>query len=439
MRMKYKKLTVLLLLAASASTLRAQTSGNNSPYSRYGIGTLADEAQGFNKAMGGLSQSLNGKAVINRQNPASYAAIDSLTLLFDIGASFSTAHMSYNGSSVNPQNTTLDYVQAAFRLFKNVGFSIGMRPYSIIGYNFTSTRTMDDIDGYGEKTNTATYLGEGGLHLAYAGMGWSPVKHFSVGANIGYIWGDYSHSTQVTFSETNIQSLRRVYSGTINTWQLDLGLQYAYDLNKNNRLSLGLTAGIGHKIDQQATFVNQKVSSSAVVGADTIHVGKAYELPWSFGGGLSWKYKDRWLIGIDYTCQLWKNSRFPQLINENGRQVYRVTTSAMSNRQKIVVGGQYIPNSDGFRFRDHVNYRFGLSYATSYYKMNGEEGPKNYSATFGVGLPIMNQYSNRSMLNLTAQYEHAATSKSGWIKENYFRLCVGLTFNARWFNKWKFE
>ena len=49
-----KKNNVILTLAAlvCCSTLWAQTSGNNSPYSRYGWGTLADESQSFNIGMG---------------------------------------------------------------------------------------------------------------------------------------------------------------------------------------------------------------------------------------------------------------------------------------------------------------------------------------------------------------------------------------------------
>ncbi len=52
-----KKNNVILTLAAlvCCSTLWAQTSGNNSPYSRYGWGTLADESQSFNIGMGGVS------------------------------------------------------------------------------------------------------------------------------------------------------------------------------------------------------------------------------------------------------------------------------------------------------------------------------------------------------------------------------------------------
>lgn len=437
---KYKLLIALIVTVTTCChRLQAQTSGNNSPYSRYGIGTLADEAQGFNKGMAGVGLGMSGPNLLNHQNPASYAAIDSLTMIFDIGASFNTAHMTYNGSSVNPQNTTLDYVQAGFRLFKGLGLSLGMRPFSVVGYNFNSSRTMEDIDGYGEKTNTATYLGEGGLHLAYIGLGWAPVKNFAIGANVSYLWGDYSHASNISFSESNMQSLYRSYTGNINTWLLDWGLQYTYPINKDNQITAGVTLGIGHQIDQQAVFINQKRTTSSVVGADTTNIGKAYEIPWSYGIGAAWNHKDRWVIGIDYTCQMWQDCRFPRLEDEGGSQVYKVGTNSFSNRHKVTIGGQYTPNPQGYRMRDHINYRFGVSYATPYFKMYNQDGPKNYLASLGVSIPITNRYNNSSSINISTQYEHVSPSNDNLIKEDYFRLCVGLTFNATWFNKWKFE
>lgn len=427
---------MLLTLIPAAE---AQNSGSNSPYSRYGWGNLADESQSFNLGMGGLSLGMRNSAILNVQNPASYSAIDSLTLLFDIGATLTTARMSYNGSSVHPQNTRLDYVNAAFRLFKHVGFSFGLRPYTYIGYDFNTSQKMEDIDGYGERTATYTYAGEGGMHQVYGGLGWEPFKNFSIGANVGYLWGDYSHSSIVTFSESTIQSLARYYSGEINTYTLDFGLQYTQKINKNTSVTLGLTAGLGHKINQQAKFINKKLSGSSSIGADTTHLHNAYEMPSSFGAGLAVNHANRWIVGVDYTCQLWKDCRFPQLVTRNGAQNYEVTKEAFSNRHKITVGGQYIPKPDGYKFKDLISYRAGVSYATPYYKVNSEDGPKSYKASIGIGLPIINKYSNRSVLSIAAEYEHVAPSGNHLIKEDYLSLRLGLSFNARWFNQWKVE
>ena len=437
-----KKNNVILTLAAlmCCCTLWAQTSGNNSPYSRYGWGTLADESQSFNIGMGGVSLGMRGNGIINRMNPAAYSAIDSLTLLFDIGATLSTAHMSYNGTSVNPQNSRLDHVDAAFRLFKHVGLAIGFRPFSYIGYNFTSSVKMTDIDGYGEKTATYTYLGEGGLRHVYGGLGWEPIKNFSIGANVGYLWGDYSHSSTVNFSNAAIQSLRRNYNGEINTYTLDFGMQLSQKIGKKTTATLGLTAGLGHKIDQQARFINQKLSSGTATGADTLRLDDAHELPSSFGVGLTVNHLNRWTVGLDYTCQMWKDCRSPQLITDNnGVQDYTVTTDAFMNRHKFALGGQYEPNPEGFRFKDHINYRVGVSYSTPYFRVDGQDGPKVYTANVGIGLPIINKYSNRSMVNIALEYQRVEPSVSHSIREQYFNLKLGLMFNAKWFSKWKFE
>ena len=40
-------------------------------------------------------------------------------------------------------------------------------------------------------------------------------------------------------------------------------------------------------------------------------------------------------------------------------------------------------------------------------------------------------------LNISAQYVN--NYASGMIKENAFRINIGLTFNERWFAKWKVE
>jgi len=62
----------------------------------------------------------------------------------------------------------------------------------------------------------------------------------------------------------------------------------------------------------------------------------------------------------------------------------------------------------------------------------------NYFDTFThVGIPILNAYNNRSMLNISAEWVNQ--SVSGMIKENMFRINVGFTFNERWFAKFKVE
>ena len=59
--------------------------GMNSPYTRYGFGQLASMETGTNKGMGGTGIGVQGSNQINMLNPASYAVIDTLTFLLDVG------------------------------------------------------------------------------------------------------------------------------------------------------------------------------------------------------------------------------------------------------------------------------------------------------------------------------------------------------------------
>ena len=121
---------------------------------------------------------------------------------------------------------------------------------------------------------------------------------------------------------------------------------------------------------------------------------------------------------------------------------YKLMSNCFSDRHKVTLGAEICPNeSSTRRYFDRIRYRFGVSYATPYIKIinaNGTfDGPKEFSASVGVGLPIMNVWNNRSILNISAQWVRQDSKM--FITENTFRLTIGLTFNERWFDKWKVE
>ena len=72
-----------------------------------------------------------------------------------------------------------------------------------------------------------------------------------------------------------------------------------------------------------------------------------------------------------------------------------------------------------------------------YLNINGADGPKELGVSAGVSFPVINQWNNRSILNLSGQW--VRTSGKGMLTENTFRITIGLTFNERWFMKWKVE
>jgi hypothetical protein len=71
--------------------------------------------------------------------------------------------------------------------------------------------------------------------------------------------------------------------------------------------------------------------------------------------------------------------------------------------------------------------------------MHRLDGPSELALSMGFGLPISNSYNNRSMVNVGFQWLRRSPSSQNLITENYFVLNVGVTFNERWFMKFKIQ
>lgn len=430
-------LSLLLLACAATGAAYAQTNGSNSPYSRYGFGLLNDRTSARAAGMAGTAYGTRGGRITNIKNPASYSAVDSLTFLFDIGMSLQNGNINENGKKVNAHNTSIDYVTGSFRAAKHLGVSLGMIPYSTIGYKMSSESTIETA--IGEVTETDSYQGDGGLHEAYVGIGWEPFRGFSFGVNAGYLWGDLTHTITASYSESSIQTRRRQYTADVRTYKVDFGIQYEQQINEQNRLTLGLTYGLGHDVNRKSFYYDQVYTASSTYTGDTLTCKNAYQLPHTFGAGLTWNYADRLRVGFDYTYQKWSDVKAPIVgTDAEGNYTYTAETGQYKNMQKFSLGAEYEPNPTGLKWRDHINYRIGFSYTSPYTKVNGQDGPQDYLVSAGIALPLVSLHSERScMLNIGFQWEHVRPKVSTMVKENYLRLCLGISFNEPWFRKWK--
>jgi hypothetical protein len=135
--------------------------------------------------------------------------------------------------------------------------------------------------------------------------------------------------------------------------------------------------------------------------------------------------------------QKWGSVDFPGSVQSGANTVYALRSGLLKDSYKVNVGADYVPNSTSRNLLSRVHYRIGAGYATPYYYINGKEGPKEMSVSAGFGIPLQNSYNNRSILNISAQWAH--TSAKDLITENTFRINLGLTFNERWFAKWKVD
>ena len=434
-----RRLSSLLTALLITMGIAAQSNGSNSSYSRFGIGLLNDHSQGFNQSMSGVAQGFRSATQVNMQNPASYSNIDSLTFIFDLGMNMQWGRLSSNGTSVKAMNTSLDYVNAGLQLHKGLGLSFGFMPYSTIGYNFNETRRIGSSYTTGQSiTSDITYYGNGGLHQIYLGMGWNPFAKLSIGANISYLWGDYNHSLVQLFyeggqSSSTYNTQNEFWNSDLKTYKLDIGAQYPILLNEKNELTLGATVGLGHRIGSNVALLRYTSKGDSV----TTKTSKAFDLPYTISAGASWKRNEQLTVGADYTIERWSGCRVPMSKSSDTGTDIVIATDQYSNRHHAAIGADYIHNPVGTKYRHRVHYRIGASYTTSYVKVNGKDGPKEYGVTLGAALPLTTN--TRSLINVGVEWKHRAPSVSGQITENYLMLHLGITFSEAWFMKFKFQ
>lgn len=437
--------TLVILVACTCSSLQAsaQANGSNSSYSRFGLGMLSDQAQGFNRNMGGVAQGLRAGNRLNMLNPASYSAIDSLSFIFDAGMSLQRTSMSQNGTRLRINNTSIDYVHAGFRIRKGFGMSIGFIPYTNIGYSFSQTQKVG-IDDYTLQpiTKTSSYTGSGGLHQLYGGLGWNAFKGLSIGVNLGYMWGNINHALTTTYAENgaasaNFNTPNSVESASLQTWAGNVGLQYQTSLSAQEKVVVGATVGIGHAIGGDATLLR------FISNGDSISqtISNAYQLPMTYSVGASWIHQDKWVFAADYSLEKWSQCKAPALSNATTGTTtqYVALKGAYKDRSKVSIGAEYTPQRYAKSLFKSMTYRAGAYYSTPYLVINGQDGPKELSLTAGIGIPIINRWNNRTYVNVGAQWIYRSPSVKTMITENYFRLNIGVTFNDQWFEKWKFK
>ncbi len=438
-----KRIIGSLLAGLVAVSVMGQVSNTLSPYSQFGLGVLAEQSLGFNRAMSGLAIGMRNGKHVNVQNPASYSSVDSLTMIFDLGVSGQLTNFKEGGHKVNAKTADFDYAVAAFRVLPKLGASFGVIPYSNIGYDYSQTSWIGEAEsGYYGKLSDNYYLinysGSGGFSQAFVGLGWEMFKGFSLGANFSYFWGEYTKTAATVMNDSYANTLLRTYSTEVNSWKLDLGAQYSTQLNKDNLLTVGAVVGIGHNLGAEAklSVVNTNTLTT-VTTTNNDSIPDAFKLPFTFGAGFSLTHKKSLTLGADYVMQKWGSIDYPQINSDTKR--YQNTSGLLKNRHKITLGADWIPNPDPMArgFFKRVHYRVGASYATPYYNIGTYDGPKELCVSAGVGVPIINSWNNRTMLNLSAQWVH--TSAKDLVTDNTFRITLGLTFNERWFAKWKVD
>lgn len=415
--MKKGFILISLLMGFCFSSYSQNTS---SPYTRYGYGSLVDAGSALSKSMGGLSFGLRSKSFINPGNPASYSAIDSMTFRFELGAEGNLSTYSDKNASQTTFDANLSYMALQFPITRWLGVSAGILPYSFVGYDFYQTEEQSSSMTSGSMTARYDYKGEGGITQAYFGLGVSPFKRFSVGANIGYSFGDIEHSSDVSFTTSAYRSMLQTKKISVSDFFWKVGAQYEIPVGTEKSLTLGVVFEPKSKMSVNAS---QEIHIS---GIDTVNIEHAdgFETPMSIGFGVVYGLSERLNVGIDYKRQNWSDVEY-------------FGEKSFADRNRVAAGAEYLPNKSSKRYLERMHYRLGANFSDSYIEMGGDQ-LNEYSFSAGLGFPLKKGL-NPTVINLTFEYGSYGSTSDDKVHEQYCRFMLSATINERWFAKRKIE
>lgn len=407
--MKIKSILILALIAAaSVSSLSAQNT--TSPYSKFGYGLLRDNATSAQRQMGGVGYAMRSGYQVNVMNPAAYAAMDSLTFLFDMGTDMSM-YWRQDGSVKNHDfGGGLDYVTMQFPVSKTIGVSAGLLPYSSVGYSFGSKIT----------NGVTTHQGTGGLNQLYIGAGIMPLRNLSVGFNFSYLFGNVYNDVYSSQSGSTSQSLFEQVM-EVKDYHLQFGVQYKLPISRKHSVTVGVIYSPSKSLLGK-TYVLKYYDTSAT--PDTIAPGLVsmrgrYSLPDTWGAGVSYEWNNRLQAEVDVTYQNWAKAKF--------RQVDNFTDTKFDNRWRIGAGVCYTPDHRA-GYLKRIAYRLGGYYNRDYMMVQGNH-VRDYGITCGFGLPAF----QKTLINIGFEYSQRQATPDPLLKEKYFHITLGINFNQVWF------
>ena len=454
-----------LLISALFLFLTVHVFGqDNSPYSRYGIGDLTPNQNIVNRGMGGISIGYSDYGLlgspfnINFINPAALGNISNTgnfsNTIFDMGSEldFRTLKSSNGADKYIAKNLVISYMELAFpfstkKMEKhgtNGGLSFGLRPISRINYKIEQSRRDNTTDSI-----HTLFEGNGGLNQINisAGIkkkGNGPHKNeLSFGVSSGFSFGIKDFSTKTTiindtvpYLKSNFEVKSRMYGLFLNA-----GVQYFMHFKNGATLRIGSYADLKQKLNAKQSTINETFTydyNGGEVMIDSVSLASDVKgsilIPASYGVGFTYQSKNKqWLLGADYEVSNWNNYR------------YYDQTDYTQNNWVIRVGAEYYPaksNGANRKYSDYIKYRTGCYYGPDYIKLT--ESRTNFAFTGGLSLPLTTPRYIQSRgeyvtLNTSFEIGSRGSNVNTGIKEGFTRINVGLSMNARWFQKRSYD
>ena len=412
------------IFLTNAEISNAQNSNReNAPYSRYGIGELRNGLNTPLKGMGSISSAYFNPYNVNTDNPASYATLKLTT--YEAGGEGSVRTVITNDQSFGTGTATLSHLTVGIPLGKNGGLAFGLRPNSRVYYRMRDSVTLD-----GMGPSIRTYDGDGSTNYAFIGAAGS-YNGFHAGFNFGYLFGTIRNSSILQKQYDTVNARNSDFSNytKIGGIYWKVGVLYDKKLKEKLNLHIGGTATLSQDVNakKDSFGIAWRYSNGVPIADTAINIEGLkgqIRLPLSYSLGVLLVGGDQWMAGVDFSAMQWSQFRN-----------YGIADS-VDNAYKIGVGGEYTPNATSlYNYFQRVSYRLGFYYGQDYIKLHNTT-INYYALTLGASLPFKR---SQDRIHTAFELGRRGTEANGLIRENFYKLSLGITLNDKWFVKRKYD
>jgi len=401
----------LLLILLLLPNIQAQN-GTSSPFSMFGIGEIEMRDFGRTTAMGSVGIGLQSENFLNRRNPAALGGIDTLRFILDVSAAMKFSEFSTAANSGRSNDFSFKSIAVGVRLSKRWTSSVGLTPYSNVGYQMKSPIQIQGT----KETENAVYSGNGGVNKFYWANAYELFQGFSLGVTSSYLFGNFTHT-----AEESMITIENIYN--VNKIHFDFGMQYLRQFGEHTAVTIG---GIySYKANMPIEHMRLVTTPYSTERNQRFSDIKSF-IPETYGAGFSIlrnKNAAEWVFAADYQFQNWS-------VNPMTHE-----TLTFSDSHTYSAGLQFTPNQRPENYLQFIRFMVGASYNQSYLKVNGYQS-NDYSLSFGVGLPFYNQMRRTvSYVNVAVNVGEWGTGQRGGVTERYVLFSVNMSLIERWFAK----
>ena len=398
-----------------------------SPYSSIGIGDVQDPNTAAKFGMGGLGISNGTYYSLNIVNPAllyyNRVALFSAALLAESKTISQDGFEPYKAGSAQ-----LNHMALAFPLISGkLSTSLVLSPYSSVNYNVSYSAPIE-----GNTTDSVAYVnkGDGGIDQLALSVGGELFEGFSAGFRASYLFSSIRKESASYIPIDGDEYYVATYNERLSfqDFLFSLGIAYSKKVGDGSAVNVGATYDFETNINSKFfARIDQETYLGSTIYGDTLadNTSVSQKIPSKLGLGVSYRYKDVFVVGLDYTTQNWELSPDPI----NGNTIY-------TKREKYIIGGEITPDVASINnYLKRITYRLGASYTKTPYFVRDTQ-ITDFGINFGLSLPVV----RFSSLDFGFQLGSRGTLSDNLIKENYFRVYFGVSFNDnRWFLRPKFN